>query len=141
MAIPVCYDRRCAPDLDELAQLHALSPGEVASAHSAVLYSVGYVGFTPGFAYLHGLPARLASPRLSTPRPRVPAGSVGIAGTQTGIYPSATPGGWRLIGRTPVRMFDAARSPPARLAMGDTVRFAPITFEQFEEMSNAEGTS
>ncbi|MEK6703352.1 MAG: 5-oxoprolinase subunit PxpB [Planctomycetota bacterium] len=133
--IPVCYDRRCAPDLDELALVHSLSPEEVAIAHSAQTYSVGYLGFTPGFAYLHGLPAQLATPRLPTPRPRVPAGSVGIAGTQTGIYPSATPGGWRLIGRTPIRMFDPARDTPARLTMGDTVRFVPITFEQFEAMS------
>lgn len=138
--IPVCYDPRCAPDLEELAQFHSLSPHDVVASHSAQTYSVGYLGFTPGFAYLHGLPSHLATPRLATPRPRVPAGSVGIAGTQTGIYPSATPGGWRLIGRTPVRMFEPSRDRPARLAMGDSVRFVPITFEQFEEMLNARAT-
>ena len=108
-----------------------MSPADVAALHSGVEYFVDFIGFTPGFPYLGGVPARLATPRLDQPRTRVPAGSVGIAGNQTGIYPSATPGGWRLIGRTPLRIFDAARDPATRLQMGDRVRFIPIDPPQF----------
>lgn len=133
--IPVCYDPALAPDLEEVARLRDLSPGQVVALHSGATYRVGFIGFMPGFAYLHGLPATLATPRLATPRPRVPEGSVGIAGDQTGVYPSATPGGWRLIGRTPLRIFDARRDRPALLAMGDQVRFTPITRAQFDRLA------
>ena len=94
--------------------------------HSAAEYPVYFLGFTPGFPYLGGLDARIAAPRLETPRQHVPAGSVGIAGAQTGIYPLESPGGWRLIGRTTLRLFDAQRDPPALLAPGDVVRFVPV---------------
>ncbi len=129
--IPVCYEGECAPDIGEVARLHDMSAQEVAALHCGAAYIVHFIGFSPGFAYMGGLPARLVTPRLDTPRIRVPRGSVGIAGDQTGVYPHATPGGWRLIGRTPLRMFDAAVDPPSLLAMGDRVRFVPISLDRF----------
>ena len=136
--IPVCYEGGFAPDIGDVARLHGTSMREVAAMHSGGAYLVQFLGFSPGFAYLGGLPAGLATPRLERPRTRVPAGSVGIAGEQTGIYPHATPGGWRLIGRTPLRMFDAERDPPALLAMGDRVRFVPIDSARFAALAAEE---
>lgn len=136
--IPVCYDITHGDDLEDLAAAHGLTTAEVAAVHSSAEYRVAFIGFTPGFPYLRGLPDRLASPRLPSPRSLVPAGSIGIAGHQTGIYPGGTPGGWRLIGRTPVRIFDAERrdpSHPSLLSMGDRVRFVPITAAQFDALS------
>lgn len=135
--IPVCYDTSHGEDLEDLAAAHGLTPAEVATLHSSAEYRVAFIGFTPGFPYLRGLPERLSTPRLPSPRPRVTAGSIGIAGTQTGIYPGGTPGGWRLIGRTPLRIFDADRHEPALLAMGDRVRFIPITTSEFDTLSAA----
>jgi KipI family sensor histidine kinase inhibitor len=133
--IPVCYGGEYGPDLDAVARLHQITPERVAELHSSPVYSVYFLGFAPGFAYLGGLPDEIATPRLDTPRARVPAGSVGIAGTQTGIYPFATPGGWRLIGRTPLRMFDPGRGPRmSLLEMGDQVRFVPIGADRFAAM-------
>lgn len=132
--IPVCYDAEFAPDLDSVAAHAGISPAEVIRRHSSTGYEVAFVGFTPGFGYLTGLPAELAAPRLPSPRTRVPAGSVGIAGDQTGIYPSATPGGWRLIGRTPLRMFDANRAEPSLLSIGNGVRFRPIDRAEFDSI-------
>lgn len=129
--IPVCYEGECAPDIEEVAGLSGLSATEVAAVHCGAEYVVRFVGFSPGFGYLGGLPARLAVGRLGRPRARVPAGSVGIAGEQTGVYPQATAGGWRLIGRTARRMFDAEREVPSVLAMGDKVRFVAIGIEEF----------
>jgi len=129
--LPVCYDPRVAPDLEEVARLHGLSPGEVAELHAAPAYRVCMLGFTPGFLFLGGLDRRLHTPRLPEPRARVPAGSVGIAGAQTGAYAIASPGGWRLIGRTPLRLFDPGRSPPTRAEPGDTVRFVPISLDEY----------
>jgi len=103
-----------------------LSPERVIELHSAATYLVYFLGFSPGFPYLGGLPPELATPRLATPRKRTPAGSVAIGGSQAGVYPTDSPGGWRIIGRTPLRLFDAKASPPALLAMGDTVRFVPL---------------
>jgi KipI family sensor histidine kinase inhibitor len=100
--------------------------GEVIARHLATEFRVAFCGFAPGFGYLTGLPAELAVPRLATPRPRVPAGSVGLAGAYTGIYPSASPGGWLLIGRTDVVLFDVAADPPALLGPGARVRFVPV---------------
>lgn len=137
--IPVCYDPELGADLEAVATHHTLAVEELVRLHSSAAYTVGFVGFMPGFAYLHGLPRELATPRLQSPRARVPAGSVGIAGDQTGVYPSASPGGWQLIGRTPLRMFDAARSQPSLLAMGDRVRFVPITRAQFDTLTRAGG--
>lgn len=136
--IPVCYDAALAPDLAGTASLLGLSPDELASAHAGATYRVCFLGFSPGFAYLSGLPARLAAPRLPVPRARVPAGSVGIGGEQTGVYPQATPGGWRLIGRTPLALFDAGRPEASLLRAGDEVRFRPIGRAEFDAMAAAE---
>jgi KipI family sensor histidine kinase inhibitor len=133
--LPVCYEGDCAPDLGELASLHGLTPADVVALHSGADYTVEFLGFSPGFPYLSGLPGRLATPRLGRPRPRVPAGSVGIGGSQTGVYPQPMPGGWRLIGRTPLRLFDATGRPPALLAPGDRVRFVPISHAEFDRLS------
>lgn len=136
--IPVCYGEECAPDLADVARLHGLTTTEVAATHAAAEYTVRFIGFAPGFGYLAGLPSALHTPRLATPRVRVPAGSVGLAGDQSGVYPSATPGGWRLIGRTPLTMFDARRDPPARLALGDRVRFVPISHAEFSNLAKGQ---
>ena len=118
--IPVRYD---GEDLDEVARLTGLDLEEVVRRHTAPTYTVAFLGFSPGFPYLVGLDPALEVPRLDTPRTSIPAGSVGLAGTQTGIYPTASPGGWRLIGRTEVALFDPARDPPALLAPGGRLRF------------------
>jgi KipI family sensor histidine kinase inhibitor len=123
--IAVRYGGEDGPDLAELARLHGLSASEVVTIHNATVYTVGFLGFSPGFPYLLGLSPRIATPRLATPRTRVPAGSVAIGGEFTGVYPQAMPGGWRLIGRTDLALFDSAADPPARLAPGDRVRFVP----------------
>ncbi len=134
LEIPVFYDAGAStgPDLDELSRGAGLTREEFARRHAAARYRVAFLGFAPGFPYLTGLPEELHAPRLATPRTRVPAGSVGIGGRYTGIYPEETPGGWRLIGRAPVRLFDAGRNPPALLLPGDSVRFASIGREEFE---------
>ncbi len=121
--VPVIYGGEHGPDLEFVAQHSGLSPEEVIRRHTAHDYPVYLVGFTPGFPYLGGLDETIAVPRLPSPRQRVPAGSVGIAGQQTGIYSVDSPGGWRLIGWTPLKLFDPQRNPPALLAPGDVVRF------------------
>jgi inhibitor of KinA len=133
--IPVCYGGRFGEDLEPIAARIGLRTAEVADLHSSGHYHVCMLGFVPGFAYLGGLDPRLATPRRDVPRPRVPAGSVAIGGTSTGIFPLETPGGWHLIGRTPVRLFVAAAQPPCLLNAGDHVRFVPISEEQFEDMA------
>lgn len=125
--IPVCYGGEFGPDLDVVASHNRLTPDEVVEIHSSALYLVYLIGFAPGFPYLGGLSARIATPRRVSPRLRIPAGSVGIAGTQTGIYPLATPGGWQLIGRTPFELFRPDQTPPSLLRAGDQVRFRPIS--------------
>jgi inhibitor of KinA len=124
--IPVRYGGEFGPDLEEVARRAALSPERVIELHSSAVYVVHFLGFSPGFPYLGGLPLELATPRLDAPRKIVPAGSVAIGGIHAGIYPMDSPGGWRIIGRTALRLFDADASPPALLAMGDHVRFVPI---------------
>jgi inhibitor of KinA len=120
VTIPVCYEPPYAPDLPALAERHGCSPADIVERHTAPLYRVYFLGFLPGFAYLGGMDPSLATPRLPQPRPRVEEGSVGIAGAQTGVYPSASPGGWNLIGRTPLTMFRAeADGAEARGAYGD----------------------
>jgi inhibitor of KinA len=131
VTLPVCYDLRCGPDLPFVAQQHGLCVEEVIARHTAPVYRVFMLGFLPGFAYLGLVDEHLATPRRPTPRPHVPAGSVGIAGRQTGIYPTTSPGGWQLIGRTPVRMFDPFAPQPARLQPGDEVCFYPIPYEEW----------
>lgn len=129
--IPVCYAPAFAPDLPRVANQAGLTAAEVVARHSAATYRVAAVGFTPGFPYLAGLPAELHTPRLATPRASVPAGSVGIGGPYTGVYPLVSPGGWNLLGRTPLPLFNRDTDPPALLRVGDRVRFRPITEEEF----------
>ncbi len=124
--IPVCYDGELAPDLAEVARLTGLEAGEVVRLHTGTRYHVYMLGFLPGFPYMGDLPAVLALPRRADPRLRVPAGSVSIATTLTAIYPYESPGGWHLIGTTPIRFFDIERACPALLMPGDTVLFEPI---------------
>jgi inhibitor of KinA len=135
--IPVCYGGEYGPDLDDVAKLHAVTPQRVIELHGSADYIVYFLGFVPGFAYLGELPEELATPRLPAPRRIVPAGSVGIAGNQTGVYPVATPGGWRLLGRTPVAMFRPDRAEMSLLAIGDRVRFVPISRAQFAKLESA----
>ncbi len=137
--IPTVYGGEFGPDIAAVAALHGLSVEEVIQLHSGADYTVYMIGFTPGFPYLGGLPEELATPRLATPRLVVPAGSVGIAGNQTGVYPLATPGGWQLIGRTPAVLFDPARVPPALLQPGDRVRFVPISADEFAALQQEAG--
>lgn len=133
--IPVCYDPALAPDLESLAVEKGLTVEALAALHAAPAYRCYLLGFRPGFPFLGGLDDRLAAARLPSPRLRVPAGSVGIGGRQTGVYPVDSPGGWRLIGRTPLRLFDPTRAEPFLIRPGDTVRFAPIDRETYERMA------
>ena len=135
--IPVCYGGAFGADLEALALSRNLSVEEVIAIHSGATYHVHMLGFVPGFAYLGGLDARLATPRRDVPRPHVPAGSVAIGGAQTGVYPLDTPGGWHLIGRTPLQLFKPNAMPPSLLEAGDAVRFVPISVQEFEARSKA----
>ncbi len=129
--VPVCYGGEHGPDLDALALFAGSTPDDVVARHTSVIYRVYMIGFLPGFPYMGEVDARIAAPRRNTPRAAVPAGSVAIAGSQTGIYPQASPGGWNVIGRTPLRLFDGSREHPCALRAGDSVRFRAITTEQF----------
>ena len=135
--IPVCYGNEFGPDLEEVGEHHGLPPDEVVRLHSGATYRVYMLGFAPGFAYMGGLPEAIATPRRAEPRTAVPAGSVGIGGSQTGVYPLTLPGGWRLIGRTPLRLFDADREPPTLLAVGDIVRFRAVSVDEYRELAPA----
>ena len=137
VGIPVCYGGEFGPDLAEVCSLHGMTATQAIQLHSSVEYLVYFLGFVPGFAYLGELPKELVTPRLAAPRRKVPAGSVGIAGNQTGVYPFATPGGWRLIGRTPIKMFRADSDGLSLLSIGDRVRFTPIDAERFAELERA----
>lgn len=130
--IPVCYGAEFGPDLAEVAEYCGLSPEAVISRHSAKEYLVHFIGFLPGFPYLGGLDPILHTPRRSTPRPSIPAGAVGIGGRQTGIYPHSSPGGWQLIGRTPLLLFRSDSDTPVWLEAGDRLRFCPIDREEFD---------
>jgi KipI family sensor histidine kinase inhibitor len=132
--IPVCYGGEYGPDLKDVAELLELTEDAAVELHASTDYIVYFLGFAPGFAYLGELPKPLVTPRLATPRRSVPAGSVGIAGSQTGVYPIATPGGWRLLGRTPLKMFQLDRAEMCLLSIGDRVRFVPISREQFAKL-------
>jgi inhibitor of KinA len=135
--VPVCYSSEFAFDLDDVARRAGLGPNAVVDLHSGAEYRVHCIGFTPGFPFLGGMPLQIATPRRETPRKEVPAGSVGIGGRQTGIYPVKSPGGWNIIGRTPLRLFDPQKNPPALLRAGDRVRFRPISREKFDELSKS----
>lgn len=129
--IPVCYGGEHGPDIDDVARGAGIPVAQVVALHSGAEYRVHAIGFVPGFAYLGGLPKKLNTPRRTTPRTSVPPGSVAIGGTQTGVYSLPTPGGWNLVGRTPLTMFDIARPQPALLHAGDRVRFRVISPEEF----------
>jgi KipI family sensor histidine kinase inhibitor len=135
VTIPVVYGGDYGPDIDEVAASTGLTADEVIAQHTGAEYLVACIGFSPGFPYLLGLPPALATPRLPNPRTRVPAGSVGIGGEQTGVYPQATPGGWRLIGRTPLRLFDPDSAEPFLLRAGDHLRFTAISAARFPEIA------
>ena len=130
--IPVCYESEFAFDLEHVARHAGVDWKEVVDLHCGAEYRVHCVGFTPGFPFLGGLPRKLATPRRDVPRKEIPAGSVAIGGKQTGIYPIKSPGGWNVIGRTPLQLFDPQKNPPALLRAGNRVRFRAITREEFE---------
>ena len=131
--IPVVYGGPYGPDLEEVAKYRRISTEEVIRLHCSKPYFIYMIGFMPGFPYMGELPEKLATPRLKTPRLLVPAGSVAIAQKQTGIYSMDSPGGWQILGRTPTKMFDPEREPPALFQMGDLVRFYPISEKEFKE--------
>jgi len=135
--VPVAYGGEYGPDLSYVAKHHGLSEGQVVKLHSGREYRVYMIGFVAGFPYLGEVPDEIATPRLETPRLKVPAGSVGIAEKQTGIYPCEAPGGWRVIGRTPVKIFDPQQEPPALIKPGDRVKFKPISKKEFEIIRKA----
>ncbi|GKV64009.1 MULTISPECIES: 5-oxoprolinase subunit PxpB [Sporosarcina] len=135
--IPVWYGGEAGPDLSFIAEYHNLTEDEVIRIHAKETYRVYMIGFVPGFPYLGGLDSRIHTPRLKSPRLQTPAGSVGIAGQQTGIYPLSTPGGWRIIGRTPVPLFRPEQTErPVLISAGDAIRFIPITEEQYSSLLN-----
>lgn len=131
--IPVCYGGELGPDLRFVADHNKLTDNEVIQIHSSNEYLVYMIGFAPGFPYIGGMSEKIASPRRKSPRLKIPAGSVGIAGSQTGIYPIETPGGWQLIGQTPAKLFQPESESPTLLKAGDTIKFKPISYEQFLE--------
>ena len=132
--IPTLYGGEHGPDLSHVAEHNGLDPDEVIQIHSGTEYLVYMMGFTPGFPYMGGMSERIATPRLQTPRTAIPAGSVGIAEQQTGVYPIESPGGWQLIGRTPVQLFDPQRDPPVLVVAGDYIRFTPIKENVFNDI-------
>lgn len=129
--IPVCYDDEFAPDMESVEKITGLAKEEIIAIHTGRDYPIYMLGFLPGFAYLGNMDKRIAAPRLETPRVKIPRGSVGIGGNQTGIYPSDSPGGWRLIGKTPVRVYDERKESPILYRAGDRIRFIRITKEEF----------
>ena len=135
----MCYGGEYGPDLLEVAQHCSLTPKEVIARHTAPTYRIYMLGFTPGFPYLGGMDPSIAAPRRKEPRIHIPAGSVGIAGEQTGVYPIVSPGGWQLIGRTPLRLFDPQKEQPILLSAGAGIRFVPSDEEAFRKMEEKEG--
>ncbi|MFC0273301.1 5-oxoprolinase subunit PxpB [Metabacillus herbersteinensis] len=137
--VPVCYGGELGPDLEVVAQLNNLTTDEVIEIHTKGEYLVYMIGFAPGFPYLGGMSERIAAPRHRSPRVAIPAGSVGIAGMQTGVYPISTPGGWQLIGRTPLELFRPSENPPTLLQSGDLVKFSPISLKEYEVYKEKKG--
>ncbi len=133
--IPCCYGGIYGEDLGGMEAVTGLSPEEIIRIHTEPEYKIYMLGFLPGFPYLGGLDPRIAAPRLKTPRVRIPAGSVGIGGSQTGVYPIDSPGGWRLIGRTPVRFYDPESEHPILCAAGDSIRFVSITPDEYDAIA------
>ncbi|MBO8162829.1 MAG: 5-oxoprolinase subunit PxpB [Brevibacillus sp.] len=134
VTFPALYGGEQGPDLNDVADHHGLTPQQVIDLHTSALYRVYMLGFSPGFPYLGGLPRQLSTPRLDTPRLHIPAGAIGIAGSQTGIYSIDSPGGWRIIAHTPVPLFRLDEDPPFLLRVGDLVRFMPVTDEEYQEI-------
>jgi len=132
--MPVCYGGVYGPDLEDVAACHDLTPDQVVDIHSATVYHIFMLGFAPGFCYLGGLDERLHTPRRTTPRTKLPAGSVGIAEAQTGMYPLDSPGGWRIIGRTPLKLFAPERENPFLYQAGDKIRFRPVSPAEYERL-------
>ncbi|MDR7073243.1 5-oxoprolinase subunit PxpB [Fictibacillus barbaricus] len=138
VTIPVCYGGEFGPDLEEVAEHNGLTPEEVIEIHSNGDYLVYMIGFAPGFPYIGGMSEKIAAPRRKDPRLKIPAGSVGIAGKQTGVYPIETPGGWQLIGKTPRALFLPNGESPSLLKAGDKIKFEPITIEEFQNWEENE---
>ncbi len=136
--IPVCYGGEFGPDIGVVMEHTSLHQDEIIAIHASVDYSIYMIGFTPGFCYLGGLDRRLQTPRRKTPRTNLPAGSVGIAESQTGMYPVESPGGWQIIGRTPLRLFAPARGNPFLYEAGDRIRFVPIAGAEFDRLYEKE---
>lgn len=136
--IPVCYGGEFGQDIEEVAKINNITVDEVIKIHSEAKYLVYMIGFAPGFPYLGGMSEKIAAPRRESPRTAIPAGSVGIAGMQTGVYPIETPGGWQLIGRTPLKLFDLKRNSKSLLKAGDIVKFYPISYEEYVQLKEEE---
>uniref|UniRef100_A0A7V3VT57 5-oxoprolinase subunit PxpB n=1 Tax=Mesoaciditoga lauensis TaxID=1495039 RepID=A0A7V3VT57_9BACT len=130
--LPVAYGGIFGPDIEFVGKINGLSVDEIIKIHSSMTYTVQMIGFTPGFPYLYGMSEKIRAPRLEKPRKAVPEGSVGIAGTQTGIYPVNSPGGWRIIGRTPLKLFDPQKNPPLLFKIGDEIKFIPIDRKRYD---------
>jgi inhibitor of KinA len=139
VTIPVCYGKEYGPDLEYVARYNDLTTDEVIHIHSTGEYLAYMIGFAPGFPFLGGMSEEIATPRRSSPRMTIPAGAVGIAGMQTGVYPISTPGGWQLIGQTPTKLFLPNVNPPSLLQAGDIVKFQPISDQEYKEMILKEG--
>ena len=139
---PTVYGGEYGPDINFVAEHNNITVDEVIKIHTGTDYLVYMMGFTPGFTYLGGMSDKIVTPRLASPRTKIPAGSVGIAGAQTGMYPSETPGGWQLIGRTPLKLYDSDKEPPVMLSAGDYVRYVSVSEEEYLEIKNQveEGT-
>ncbi|RDK87265.1 5-oxoprolinase subunit PxpB [Marinirhabdus gelatinilytica] len=137
VTVPVCYGEQFAPDIATVAKYHNIPKEKVIQWHTAPLYGVSFIGFLPGFPYLRGLPEKLHTPRLATPREKVARGSVGIGGSQTGVYPTGSPGGWNIIGRSPLEFFSVEKQPPSLLRAGDKLKFQSISTREFELISIA----
>ncbi len=132
--IPVCYGGEYGPDIEHVAEYNGITEQEVVRIHSAPDYFIYMLGFTPGFTYLGGMDDRIETPRLASPRQRIPGGSVGIAGKQTGVYPIDSPGGWQIIGRTPVLLYNPLNEKPILLKAGQHIRFVPVTRHEYERI-------
>ena len=133
--VPVCYEGPFTPDLLKIAELKNLTPSQIIQLHSSPRYRIHFFGFLPGFFYLNGLPKELHTPRKAVPSLSVPKGSVAIGGAQTGIYPNQSPGGWHLIGQTPISLFEPSLDPPVWAKVGEQIKFNPISLKEFEQWS------
>ncbi|MBN7574995.1 MULTISPECIES: 5-oxoprolinase subunit PxpB [Clostridium] len=136
--IPVCYGGEFGQDIEQVAKINNITVDEVIKIHSEGKYLVYMIGFAPGFPYLGGMSEKIAAPRRESPRTAIPAGSVGIAGMQTGVYPIETPGGWQLVGKTPLKLFDLKRNSKSLLKAGDIVKFYPISYEEYVQLKEEE---